>query len=41
MLQGIMRFPKSAKSFSLLLACRVGHHNLIRQDEISDPYGFF
>ena len=36
-----MRFPKSPKSFSLLLACRVGHHNLIRQDEFSDPYGDF
>ena len=25
----------------LLLACRVGRHNLIRKDEFSDPYGDF
>ena len=33
-------FRKSPTSFTLLLACRVGRHNLITQDEFLGTYGF-
>ena len=30
---------KTPRTFTVLLACRVGRHNLIQRDEFSDPYG--